>query len=204
MYGVVIFITCLQSLRLTPPLRAAVICATKPTTKLRILKKYCIRIFQIHGTRPNWRDLCSWGLPNFECHVCSEFFLLFRKPAYFTTGSERRRQPKRLQTCYEYHNTPRIRCAYFWYAGFCHVLYGTPVLGLEASGTPHLRFCPKSSPPIKRLQWKCPRRQRNENIINTKKQKIKPHETNTPLWVVKTKGCQYSFSWRKAIIRKLE
>ena len=28
------------------------------------------------------------------------------------SGSERRRQPERLQTCYENHNAPRIKCAY--------------------------------------------------------------------------------------------
>ena len=42
----------------------------------------------------------------------------------------------------------------------------------------------KSRPPMKRLQWKCPRSKgRKKN-----RKKIKPHETNTPLQVVINKA----------------
>ena len=38
------------------------------------------------------------------------------------SGSERRRQPERLQTCYENHNTVRIKCAYLFKADWIKLL----------------------------------------------------------------------------------
>ena len=83
-----IFITCLQSLQLTTPLRAA-----KPKISNFSLVSY--------------DNLVSFGF----------------------SGSERRRQPERLQTCYENHNALRITGAYLL------------KLALRAAET---KFCSKS------------------------------------------------------------